>query len=124
MIKIGDAAVSEEKIVETNLNSPEVKEKTKSEKKSTSSKKSKSKKQSRGIKIAKGPEDDAEKELINFKNNIYIVFVECETPGNIGFLARTMANFGLKNLVLINPPTLTPGSILSGNTWKIHCREC
>ena len=32
MIKIGDAAVSEEKIVETNLNSPEVKEKTKSEK--------------------------------------------------------------------------------------------
>ena len=31
MIKIGDAAVSEEKIVETNLNSPEVKEKTKSE---------------------------------------------------------------------------------------------
>ena len=96
MIKIGDAAVSEEKIVETNLNSPEVKEKTKSEKKSTSSKKSKSKKQSRGIKIAKGPEDDAEKELSNFKNNIYIVFVECETPGNIGFLARTMANFGLK----------------------------
>ena len=33
--------------------------------------------------------------------------MECETPGNIGFLARTMANFGLKNLVLINPPTLT-----------------
>ena len=78
MIKIGDAAVSEEKIVETNLNSPEVKEKTKSEKKSTSSKKSKSKKQSRGIKIAKGPEDDAEKELSNFKNNFYFVFVECE----------------------------------------------
>ncbi len=43
-------------------------------------KKSKSKKQSRGIKIAKGPEEDAEKELSNFKNNIYIVFVECETP--------------------------------------------
>lgn len=37
------------------------------------------------------------------KNNIYIVFVECETPGNIGFLARTMANFGLSKLVLINP---------------------
>ncbi len=42
-----------------------------------------------------------------FKNNIYIVFVECETAGNVGFLARTMANFGLKNLVLINPTTLT-----------------
>ena len=44
---------------------------------------------------------DEEDELDTFKNNIYIVFVECETPGNIGFLARTMANFGLKNLVLI-----------------------
>lgn len=29
--------------------------------------------------------------------------MECETSGNVGFLARTMANFGLKNLVLINP---------------------
>lgn len=35
-----------------------------------------------------------------------MVFIECETPGNIGFLARTMANFGLENLVLINPPEL------------------
>jgi TrmH family RNA methyltransferase len=36
-------------------------------------------------------------------DNIYIVFVECESSGNIGFLARVMANFGLKNLVLIKP---------------------
>jgi len=34
---------------------------------------------------------------------IYTVFVEPETPGNIGFLARTMKNFGLKDLILINP---------------------
>ncbi|MDI6643722.1 MAG: TrmJ/YjtD family RNA methyltransferase [Methanobacteriaceae archaeon] len=34
---------------------------------------------------------------------IYIVFVEPESPGNIGFLARTMKNFGLDNLILINP---------------------
>lgn len=34
---------------------------------------------------------------------IYIVFVEPETPGNIGFLARAMKNFGLSDLVLINP---------------------
>ena len=34
---------------------------------------------------------------------IYVVFVEPETPGNIGFLARTMKNFGLSDLVLINP---------------------
>ena len=114
MIKIGDAAVSEEKIVETTLNSPEIKE----EKKSTSTKKSKPKKQSRGTKIAKGPEDKSKKELSNFKNNIYIVFVECETPGNIGFLGRTMANFGLKNLVLINPTTLTPEAFYQATHGK------
>lgn len=34
---------------------------------------------------------------------IYSVFVEPKTPGNIGFLARTMKNFGFKKLVLINP---------------------
>ena len=34
---------------------------------------------------------------------IYIVFVEPESPGNIGFLARTMKNFAFENLVLINP---------------------
>lgn len=34
---------------------------------------------------------------------IYVVFVEPESPGNIGFMARTMKNFGLSSLVLINP---------------------
>jgi TrmH family RNA methyltransferase len=34
---------------------------------------------------------------------IYVVFVEPESPGNIGFLSRTMKNFGFYNLVLINP---------------------
>jgi tRNA/rRNA methyltransferase len=34
---------------------------------------------------------------------IYVVFVEPESPGNIGFLARTMKNFGLTDMVLINP---------------------
>lgn len=34
---------------------------------------------------------------------IYVVFVEPESPGNIGFMARTMMNFGLTNLVLVNP---------------------
>jgi tRNA/rRNA methyltransferase len=35
--------------------------------------------------------------------NIYVIFVECESSGNVGFLARAMANFGLKNLILVNP---------------------
>jgi tRNA/rRNA methyltransferase len=34
---------------------------------------------------------------------IYVVFVEPESPGNIGFLARTMKNFGIGRLILINP---------------------
>jgi TrmH family RNA methyltransferase len=108
LIKIGDAAVSEEKVVETTaMNSPEEKSEEKSEKKSTSTKKAKSKTQSRGTGRVKLVRDKEDQETNLFKENIYIVFVECETPGNIGFLARTMANFGLKNLVLINPPTLT-----------------
>jgi len=37
---------------------------------------------------------------------IYVVFVEPEASGNIGFLARTMKNFGFSDLVLINPPKL------------------
>lgn len=32
-----------------------------------------------------------------------VVFLEPETPGNVGALARAMANFGLKELVLVNP---------------------
>ena len=107
LIKIGDTAVSEQKVVETTpINSPE--EEKKAEKKSTSTKKAKSRGQSLAIKDLQQQPKDEENELDFFKSNIYIVFVECETPGNIGFLARTMANFGLKNLVLINPPTLTP----------------
>ena len=108
MIKIGDAAVSEEKVVETTtMSSPEKKEESVPEKESTSTKKSKAKKQARGTVRSKIVREQEEQEVNLFKENIYVVFVECETPGNIGFLARTMANFGLKNLVLINPPTLT-----------------
>ena len=108
MIKIGDAAVSEEKVVETTtMNSSENKEESKSEKKSTSTKKAKSQPQSRGTTRTKLIREKEDEEISLFKENIYIVFVECETPGNVGFLARTMANFGLKNLVLINPPKLT-----------------
>ena len=105
---MGDAAVSEEKVVDTTaLASPKDEEESKAEKKSTSTKKSKSKTQSRGTGRTKLTKAQDEKEVNHFKENIYIVFVECETPGNIGFLARTMANFGLKNLILINPPKLT-----------------
>ena len=108
MIKISDTAVSEQKVVDTStISSPENKEESAAEKKSASTKKSKDKTQSRGTARIKLTREQEEKEVIQFKENIYVVFVECETPGNIGFLARTMANFGLKNLILINPPKLT-----------------
>ena len=108
MIKIGDAAVSEEKVVETTtMASEESKEESKSEKEATSTKKAKSQPQSRGTARTKLVREKEDEEISLFKENIYIVFVECETPGNVGFLARTMANFGLKNLVLINPTKLT-----------------
>lgn len=50
---------------------------------------------------------------------IYVVFVEPESPGNIGFLARTMKNFGLNNLVLINPCSVEK------ETWfqAMHAKE-
>lgn len=50
---------------------------------------------------------------------IYVVFVEPETPGNIGFLARTMKNFGLSDMVLINPCQLEDESYYQA----MHARE-
>ncbi len=50
---------------------------------------------------------------------IYVVFVEPETPGNIGFLARTMKNFGLNKMVLINPCPLEHDSYYKA----MHARE-
>lgn len=50
---------------------------------------------------------------------IYVVFVEPKTPGNIGFLARTMKNFGLNQLVLINPCELEHEAYYQ----SVHARE-
>ncbi len=74
-----------------------VDEKSENEKKSaaTSTKRGKKLSTAEGIKFSKN--------YNLLEDNIFIVFVECESPGNVGFLARAMANFGLKNLVLINP---------------------
>ena len=62
LIKIGDTAVSEEKIVETTtIASPEEKEESKPEKKSTSTKKATSTKQARGtgrVKLVREKEDE------------------------------------------------------------------
>lgn len=41
--------------------------------------------------------------LLILRHMITVVLVEPEHPGNVGSVARVMANFGLKNLVLIHP---------------------
>ena len=77
MVKIGDVAVEEEKIVETpKISSPENKEKK--EKQASSTKKSKDKKQSRGLGRVKITKQSKKNEISSFKENIYIVFVECD----------------------------------------------
>lgn len=60
-----------------------------------------------------------DEETLRLKENIYVVFVECESPGNVGFLARTMGNFGLEKLVLINPCTLKDEAYYQA----MHARE-
>ena len=90
MIVKEDNPVLEEKKEKSSESS-----KTKSKTKASSTKRGKKLSTVEGIKFSK------EHNLL--EDNIYIIFVECESPGNVGFLARVMANFGLKNLVLINP---------------------
>ena len=87
MIKIGDTAVSEEKVVETAaMNSPEEKSEEKSEKKSTSTKKAKSKTQSRGtgrVKLVREKED----EEISLLKKIYTLFLlSVKPPETLVFL--------------------------------------
>ena len=41
-------------------------------------------------------------------NRIAIAVVDAETPGNIGTIARAMKNFGLSELLLVDPPALDP----------------
>lgn len=50
-----------------------------------------------------------------------VVLVEPETPGNIGSVARVMKNFGVRNLVLVNPKC----SHLDGESYgrAMHARE-
>ncbi|QSG14168.1 RNA methyltransferase [Halapricum desulfuricans] len=39
---------------------------------------------------------------------ISVAVVDAETPGNIGTIARAMKNFGLEELLLVDPPELDP----------------
>lgn len=41
-------------------------------------------------------------------SSIAIAVVDAETPGNVGTIARAMKNFGLSELLLVDPPDLDP----------------
>jgi TrmH family RNA methyltransferase len=40
--------------------------------------------------------------------SIAVAVVDAETPGNVGTIARSMKNFGLSDLLLVDPPELDP----------------
>ena len=50
-----------------------------------------------------------------------VVLVGAETPGNVGTIARAMKNFGLSELLLVDPPPLEPGGEAYG--FAGHARE-
>lgn len=43
-----------------------------------------------------------------FTGAIAVAVVDAETPGNVGTIARAMKNFGLSELLLVDPPELDP----------------
>lgn len=53
--------------------------------------------------------------------NIVVCVVEPQTPGNVGTIARAMKNFGLSDLLLVNPPALEPDGEAYG--FAGHARE-
>jgi tRNA (cytidine32/uridine32-2'-O)-methyltransferase len=42
------------------------------------------------------------------ERSISVAVVDAETPGNVGTIARAMKNFGLSELLLVDPPELDP----------------
>jgi tRNA (cytidine32/uridine32-2'-O)-methyltransferase len=53
--------------------------------------------------------------------DISIAVVDAETPGNVGTVARAMKNFGLSDLLLVDPPALDPEGEAYGMAG--HARE-
>ena len=46
--------------------------------------------------------------------SISVAVVDAETSGNVGTIARAMKNFGVTELLLVNPPPIGPGTEASG----------
>ncbi|MFB6284775.1 MAG: RNA methyltransferase [Halobacteria archaeon] len=41
--------------------------------------------------------------------NVSVAVVDAETPGNLGAIARSMKNFGFRDLLVVEPPSIEPG---------------
>ncbi|WP_255196257.1 RNA methyltransferase [Halorarius litoreus] len=54
-------------------------------------------------------------------SSISVAIVDPQTPGNVGTIARGMKNFGLSELLLVNPPELDPDGEAYG--FAGHARE-
>jgi TrmH family RNA methyltransferase len=52
---------------------------------------------------------------------IAVCVVEPQTPGNVGTIARAMKNFGLSDLLLVNPPAIEPDGEAYG--FAGHARQ-
>jgi tRNA (cytidine32/uridine32-2'-O)-methyltransferase len=53
--------------------------------------------------------------------DVAIAVVDAKTPGNVGTVARSMKNFGLSDLLLVDPPSLDPDGEAYGMAG--HARE-
>jgi tRNA/rRNA methyltransferase len=52
--------------------------------------------------------------------NLAIVLVEPESPGNVGFTARAMANFGVRNLRIVGPD---PREDYQAQIFSVHAQD-
>ncbi|PSQ40331.1 RNA methyltransferase [Halobacteriales archaeon SW_12_71_31] len=50
-----------------------------------------------------------------------VAVIDAETPGNVGTIARSMKNFGFSDLLLVDPPPLSPDGEAYG--FAGHARE-
>jgi tRNA/rRNA methyltransferase len=57
--------------------------------------------------------------LIEFPN-LVVVLVEPESPGNVGFTARTLANFGVRELRIVGPD---PREDYQAQIFSVHAHE-
>ena len=56
--------------------------------------------------VSKSPTPD--ERMTERSHSITVAVVDAETPGNVGTIARAMKNFGLSELLLVDPPELDP----------------